>query len=103
MASQQEQQKGPPQQQGPRIALFWWPVLIALLVWNIMTFWPRAHPREVDIPYTAFLAQVRADNVTKVQISGDKIIGSFVKPFLWPQATNASNPSASPQPKTAQT
>lgn len=67
-----------------------------------MTFWPRTHPRAVDIPYTVFLAQVRADNVAKVQISGDKITGSFVKPFLWPQTTNASNPSASPQPKAAQ-
>ena len=102
MASQQEQQKGPPQQQVPRIALFWWIVLIALLIWNIMTFWPRTHPREVDIPYTAFLAQVRTDNVAKVRISGDKIIGSFVKPFLWPQTTNTSNPSASPQSKAAQ-
>jgi cell division protease FtsH len=102
MASQQEQQKGPPQHQIPRIALFWWLVLIALLIWNIMTFWPRTHPRVVDVPYTVFLAQVRVDNVAKVQISGDKIMGWFVKPFLWPQTTNASNPSASPQPTAAQ-
>lgn len=102
MASQQEQQKGPQQQQMPRVALFWWIVLIALLIWNIMTFWPRTHPIEVDIPYTAFLAQVRMDNVAKVRISGDKIIGSVVKPFLWPQTTNTFNPSASPQPKASQ-
>lgn len=102
MASQQEQQKGPQQQQMPRVALFWWIVLIALLIWNIMTFWPRTHPREVDIPYTAFLAQVRMDNVAKVRISGDKIIGSVVKPFLWPQTANTSNPSASPQPKASE-
>lgn len=102
MASQQEQ-KRPPQQQMPRIALFWWLVLIALLIWNIMTFWPRTHPRVVDIPYTVFLGQVRSDNVSKVQISTDKITGSFVKPFLWPQTTSTSNnPSASPQPKPAQ-
>lgn len=103
MASQQEQQKGPPQQQMPRIALFWWLVLIALLIWNIITFWPRTHPRVVDIPYTVFLSQVRADNVSKVQISGDKITGSFIKPFLWPQTTGTSkNPSASPQPQSTQ-
>lgn len=100
MASGQEQQKEPQQQQMPRIPLFWWLVLIALLVWNIMTFWPRTHLRVADIPYSAFLAQVRVDNVSKIQISGDKITGSFVKPFLWPQATNTSNnPSASPQLK----
>jgi cell division protease FtsH len=102
MASQKEQQKGPQQQQMPRVALFWWIVLIALLIWNIMTFWPRTHPIEVDIPYTAFLAQVRMDNVARVRISGDKIIGSVVKPFLWPQTTSTSNPSASPQPKASQ-
>jgi cell division protease FtsH len=103
MAPQQEQQKGPPQQQMPRIALFWWIVLIALLIWNIITFWPRTHPRVVDIPYTVFLSQVRADNVSKVQISGDKITGSFIKPFLWPQtASTSKNPSASPQPRSTQ-
>lgn len=100
MTSHQEQQKVP--QQVPRIALFWWLVLVALLIWNIMTFWPRTHQRVVDIPYTVFLAQVRADNVAKVQISGDKIIGSFVKPFLWPQTTNTSDSSALPQSKATQ-
>ncbi|MER3447168.1 MAG: cell division protein FtsH [Candidatus Dadabacteria bacterium] len=102
MAPQQERQKRPPQQQMPRIALFWWLVLVALLIWNIVTFWPRTHPTVVDIPYTTFLAQVRADNIAKVKISGDNIAGSFVKPFLWPQATNTSNQSASPQPKMTQ-
>ncbi len=102
MSSHQEKRRKPPQQQVPRIALFWWLVLVALLIWNVMTFWPRTHPKVVDIPYTTFLAQIRADNVAKVKISGDNIAGSFVKPFIWPQMTNTSNQSLSPQTKAAQ-
>lgn len=74
----------------------WWPILLALLVWNVLLFWPVSQP-EVGIPYSTFLAQVRADNVTKVHISGDGITGSFAEPFLWPQLTPAPTPVASPQ------
>src|ERR1700758_2550879 len=101
MASQKGEQKG--QQQGPqqlsRITLFWWLILVGLLVWNIMTFWPRPHIKRVNIPYTTFLAQVRADNVSKVHITDDNITGSFIKPFLWPQTTSAAKPSTSQQSK----
>jgi cell division protease FtsH len=101
MASQKGEQKG--QQQAPqqlsRITLFWWLILVGLLVWNIMTFWPRTHIKKINIPYTTFLAQVRADNVSKVHIADDNITGSFVKPFLWPQTTSASKPSTSQQSK----
>jgi cell division protease FtsH len=74
----------------------WWPILLALLVWNVLLFWPVSQP-EVSLPYSTFLAQVRADNVAKVNISGDKITGSFAEPFLWPQPTPAPTPVASPQ------
>jgi hypothetical protein len=45
-----------------------------------LALWPTIHPK-VDIPYTVFLAQVRADNVSKVHIVKDAITGSFVKPL----------------------
>jgi hypothetical protein len=68
------------------------------MVWNIVNFWPKPRP-EVNIPYTTFLAQARADNVAMVRIVGDKISGSFVKPLQWPQAessTPTSPPSTTP-------
>jgi cell division protease FtsH len=67
------------------------------MVWNVWMFLPKSRP-EVTIPYTTFLGQVRADNVAEVNIAGDEITGSFVKPFLWPQPTPEATPVASPQP-----
>jgi cell division protease FtsH len=84
----------------PRWAWIWWLVLIALIVWNIFAFLPASQP-EVTIPYTAFLAQVRANNVTQVQISGDEITGTFVKPILWPQPTAQTTPATTPSATSA--
>src|SRR5437870_3259343 len=99
MASPSQQSpRGTPQT--PRALWFWWLILLALLVWNAVTFFPAPRP-EVSIPYTTLLAQVRADNVATVRIIGDAIRGSFVKPFQWPQPTPAGTPppaSAAPQP-----
>ena len=89
------------QPQGPqpttRSLLFWWLLFMGLVAWNVLSFWPKSHP-EVTIPYTTFLAQVRANNVAKVHIEGDTIAGSFVKPMLWPPPD--ARPDASPQSQT---
>ena len=95
----QKSPRGTPQTS--RTLWVWWLVLLALLVWNAVTFLPTPRP-EVSIPYTTLLAQVRADNVAKVRIVGDQIHGSFVKPFQWPQSTPATTPSPAskaPEPK----
>jgi cell division protease FtsH len=88
------------QPQGPqpttRSPLFWWLLFMGLLAWNVLSFWPKSHP-EVTIPYTTFLAQVRADNVAKVHIEGDTIAGSFVKPILWPPPGTPPDASSKPQ------
>jgi cell division protease FtsH len=84
--------QSPQSPQPPRGLSFLWLIWLGLIVWNVMTFWPRPHP-EARIPYTTFLAQVRANNVAKVGIADDEISGSFVKPFVWPQP--ASGVSAS--------
>jgi cell division protease FtsH len=87
----------------PRWRWIWWVILAALMVWNVLLFLPASQP-EVSIPYSTFLAQVRADNVTKVHISGTEISGTFAQPFLWPQPTlAASTAAASPQPTEAAT
>src|ERR671936_596675 len=89
------------QPQGPQPAtrsfLLWWLIFMGLLAWNVLSFWPKSH-LEVTIPYTTFLAQVRADNVAKGHIDGDTIAGSFVKPMLWPPPD--ARPDASPQSQT---
>ena len=99
MASPSQQSpRGTPQT--PRALWFWWLILLALLVWNAVTFFPAPRP-EVSIPYTTLLAQVRADNVATMRIVGDAIRGSFVKPFQWPQPTPAGTPppaSGAPKP-----
>lgn len=85
-----------------RDAIIWVLIPLVLIAWNIVALWPKAHP-EVNIPYSAFLAQVRSGNVAKVHIVGDEITGSFVKPLLWPEPGEATTLSASPTPKTAPT
>jgi cell division protease FtsH len=101
-----QQKKGLSQQQGTPPS-FWQSVIgllipLVLIVWNIVTLLPKVHP-EVTIPYTAFLAQVRASNVSKVHISGDAITGSFVKPIPRPASKQEGTASAPPNSKTAPT
>jgi len=94
MDSQQQEQPTPSK---PRVSWIWWLVLIGLTIWNIWTFWPVSRP-EVTLPYSAFLAQVRADNVTRIKISGSEISGTFAKSVIWPQPTPQSTSAASTQP-----
>jgi cell division protease FtsH len=93
----QQEEKTPGKPQIP--SWVWWLVMLALIAWNIWSFQPASRP-EVSIPYSIFVAQVRADNVTSVDMSGDEITGKFVKPVPWPQSTPGSQPTAaaSPQP-----
>lgn len=67
-----------------RFALVWLLILLALLIWNGFSLWPKTRS-EVEIPYTVFLEQLRANNIEKVGIDGEKIGGTFINPFLWPK------------------
>jgi cell division protease FtsH len=64
----------------------WWLILLGLILWNLWLFRPASQP-EVDIPYSVFVTQVKADNVSEVKITGDEITGTFVRPVLWPEPT----------------
>ncbi|HLK10714.1 MAG TPA: ATP-dependent zinc metalloprotease FtsH [Candidatus Binatia bacterium] len=75
--------RGKPARRPPSL-LVWWLTLGALVVWNLLVFWPRPRP-EVRVPYTRFVAAVRADDVARVQIVGDEITGWLVKPLAWPE------------------
>jgi cell division protease FtsH len=100
-----QQQKSSPQQPGPppspwREFITWILILIFFAIWYVVVLWPKAHP-EMNIPYSAFLAQVQASNVAKVRIVGDEITGSFSKPISWPVSKEDTTASVPPNPKTS--
>ena len=102
-----QQQKGSPQQPGPPLSpwrgfVTWILILIFFAVWHLLVVSPKARP-EVNIPYSAFLDQVRASNVANVRIIGDAITGSFVKPIPWPVSKEATAASVPSNPKTSPT
>ena len=86
-----------PRQTPPQGVWWWWLILTAFLIWNAISLWPRSKP-ELEIPYSGFVAQVRADNVAKVHIVGDSITGTFLKPVLSPAPKAAQPPKVEPAP-----
>ncbi|HXX48157.1 MAG TPA: ATP-dependent zinc metalloprotease FtsH [Myxococcota bacterium] len=85
----------------PRISPLSWLFLLALLGWNVWAFVVRPGA-QLELPYSEFLAQVRAGNVTKVHIVGDAIDGAFAKPIAWPRPEpGAEKPTAAPPAQSA--
>jgi len=90
----------------PRISPIWWIALLVLIVWNIWALLPVTQ-REISIPYSEFLAQVAAGNVSSVQIVGAQITGTFSKQipasalFPTPTALAPSTGSSNPLPEQA--
>jgi cell division protease FtsH len=64
----------PPQR--PRISPIWWVILIALFIWNIWTLLPQPQ-QQINIPYTAFITQIKNGNVKDVEIDGSQITGDL--------------------------
>jgi cell division protease FtsH len=98
--SKPNQKPPPPDPQGLRRGLIVWGlILMALMIWNAITLWPRVNP-QVNIPYTTFIDQLHANNIAKVRISGAEITGKFIKPLLWPKpAPVSSKTKAAPTPR----
>ena len=87
----------------PRISRWmWWVAMLVLMAWNIWLFRPQSQP-EANVPYSTFLEQVRAGNVTSIHISGDEITGKLVTAIPWPQPTSSLQPTASPSSQAAPT
>ncbi len=63
----------------PRILLV---VLATLML--ISLFWPRSSPDVLNLPYSAFIAQVREGNVSRVEIDGQTINGWLREPITAP-------------------
>jgi cell division protease FtsH len=98
--NERRQQKVPPRSPWQEL-ITWGVILLVLMVWNIFALWPRPHP-EVNLPYSTFLAQVRASNVTKVRVVGDEITGTFAQALMWPEpkaTTDSSPPGANTSSK----
>ncbi|MGE5251148.1 MAG: ATP-dependent zinc metalloprotease FtsH [Bacteroidota bacterium] len=81
--------QGPPQ---PRLSRLWWIVLIGLMVWNAITYFKPAAP-QAEIPYSTFIDQVKAGNVSTVTITGNQITGQFMNSFTWPEVTPGATPT----------
>src|SRR5271167_2222905 len=78
---------------GPtRLTPLSWIVFVLLMAWNLWSFLPRP-TSEVSVPYTAFVAQVSADNVSKARIVGEAISGTFTHPIQWPEPKESQKPA----------
>ncbi len=71
---------------GPRISWVWWLLLLSLIIWNLILVIPAKETPEVVLPYSALLAQIRADNIKQVDINGAHITGVFAKPVIQPSS-----------------
>ncbi len=73
----------------------WWLVLLGLLAWNAWTLLRPAEP-QVELPYSEFIAQVNADNISEVTIAGGDINGKFSKAVTWPPPDATTTIPAAP-------
>jgi len=101
------QKKLPPAAPGPNapqgaapgpygVSPFSWLMLALLMAWNLWWFLPR-QTAEVSLPYSEFVAQVAAGNVTQVRIVGEAISGVFAHAMTWPQAATPEGPTVVPK------
>ncbi len=67
----------------PRIGPFYWVLFLLLMAWNLWSFLPKQAPA-VALPYSAFVAQVTAGNVSHVRLVGEAVSGTFVHAIVWP-------------------
>ena len=93
MESPSPSSKKPQPPQLPKLGKLQWLLLLGLLAWNLFLFLPVSAP-QANLPYTDFLAQVRADNVKHIQITGSQITGEFATAITWPPATPSAASSA---------
>jgi cell division protease FtsH len=67
----------------------WLMLLLGLtIIWNIVTLRPGTP--SIDLPYSSFLDQVQAGNVSKVDLNDQLVHGSFTAPIAPPAGTAVS-------------
>ncbi|MGC1954654.1 MAG: ATP-dependent zinc metalloprotease FtsH [Gammaproteobacteria bacterium] len=98
MTSQIQSPNTPQEPEAPssRVIHLWWVLLALLLFWNLALPLHRPLTQQlVKIPYSAFIEQLKADNIAKVQIHASEISGTFVRPVIWPPASPAGSDAQS--------
>jgi cell division protease FtsH len=90
-------QSGPsatPPRRGRTPAWFWWVIFLVLLGWNALALLVPATSNSVEVPYSAFLAEVQHDNIGQVTFNGQALDGTFRHAIQWPPASAAPSSSA---------
>ncbi len=90
-------QQTPPKR--PNISWLWWVAVLAMVAWYAYSLLPKSQP-QVSLPYSTVLDQIRAGNVTQVDINGQTVNGVFKNPVTWPPATPVAG-TATPGGSTA--
>ncbi len=93
MLPRQSRRPDGPQSGGPSMfggpGMRWLMLLLGLtLVWNIFTLRPTTPM--IDLPYSSFLDQVQAGNVTKVDLNDQQVRGVLVTAISVPAGTSVS-------------
>jgi cell division protease FtsH len=82
-----------------RVSPLSWVVFFLLMAWNLWSLFPRA-TSDVALPYSAFVVQVTAGNVSHVRIVGEQITGTFAHAVTWPEPAK-TDPTNKPAEKQA--
>ena len=96
--------KPPGEPAGPtprRISPLSWIIFVLLMIWNLWFLLPTP-TGEVSLPYTAFVTQVNAGNVSTLRIVGDAITGSFKQAIAWPEPGTTTDLAGSDATKGAE-
>ncbi len=84
----------PPDRSRRQIPWIWWLILAGLVVWNLVALLASGGPSRLELSYSEFLDQVRADNVVSVEIAGSSITGVLRVPIPAPEAPGTTTTTA---------
>jgi cell division protease FtsH len=73
-------------------------ILVALLAWNAFLIFGPTPASSVDIPYSTFLDEAKANNVAQVSMSGQALTGTFRSAIDYPPPGASGAPTASSGP-----
>jgi len=78
------------------VGLLTWAIFLLLALWNLWSYMPR-ETRQANLPYSVFIQQLSAGNVTRVSLVGSRISGEFARAIEWPAAHASPATRAHPQ------
>lgn len=75
--------------------------MVGLIAWNVYAFWPH-NQAQINLPYSSFISQVKADHVQSIQISGSAIKGVFTQALPVAELVPVPTPSPGGTPTTTE-